>query len=158
MRKTLSFLALAVILFVSISAHTSRVIAAKEGYTVPALTIAKGDGEVSVSDFKGKYLLLTFWASTDAQSRIRCKEYESITGKCAKVESLSINLDRNSRLFNEIVDNDNLNPASQLNLPESQIEAVIADFALNEGLNSFLIDPLGRVVAINPTAEMIASV
>lgn len=158
MKKTLAFLALTVILIVSLSAHTSRVIAPKTGYTVPALSIQSSDSIVSLSDYKGKYLLLTFWASTDAPSRIRCNEYESLDHVSGKINRLAINIDKNRRLFKEIVANDNLNPKFQLNLPKSQIAAVIADFGLNKGLNSFLIDPQGRIMAINPSVEMIASI
>lgn len=158
MKKTLSILALTFILIVSLSAHTSRVIAPKTGYTVPTLSIESNDSIISLSDYKGKYLLLTFWSSTDAPSRIRCKEYESLNIVSAKMDRLALNVDENQRLFQEIVANDNLNPKFQLSVPESQKAAVIADFGLNDGLNSFLIDPQGRIIAINPSTEMIASI
>lgn len=156
MKKTLIFLALLVIIVISLSAHTPRVIAPEKGYTVPALSVESNDSVISLSDFRGKYLLLTFWASTDAASRIRCNEYESLVDQNAKVCRLSINLDKNERLFKEIVKNDHLNPEFQLNLPPSKANEVIAEFDLNSTLRSFLIDPEGRILSVNPSSNEIA--
>lgn len=158
MKKTSIFIASLVVLLVSVSAHTSRVIAPEVGHTVPALSIESGDSVISLSDYKGNYLLLTFWESTDAQSRVRCNEYERLLAKDAKICRLSINLDRNKRLFQEIVSNDNLDNAGQFNLTARQAEEVKADFGLNGSCRSFLIDPQGQVVAINPSAQDIARI
>lgn len=157
MKKPLIFLALLVILAISLSAYTPRVIAPEKGYTVPALSIESNDSVISLSDFRGKYLLLTFWASTDAASRIRCNEYESLVDQSAKVRQLSVNLDKNERLFKEIVSNDNLNPAHQHNLPPSKADGVLAEFNLNSTLKTFLIDPEGRIVSVNPSLDEIAA-
>lgn len=157
MKKTLIFLALLVIIVISLSAHSPRVIAPQKGYTVPALSIESEDSVISLSDFRGKYLLLTFWASTDAASRVRCNEYDGLIDQNAKICHLSINLDKNRRLFKEIVKNDNLDSEFQFNLPTSKAEAVITEFGLKTGLRSFLIDPQGRIMAINPTAGQIVS-
>ncbi len=157
MKKPLIFLALLVILAISLSAYTPRVIAPEKGYTVPALSIESNDSVISLSDFRGKYLLLTFWASTDAASRIRCNEYESLVDQNAKVRQLSVNLDRNERLFKEIVSNDNLNPAHQHNLSPSKADGVLAEFNLNSTLKTFLIDPEGRIISVNPSLDEIAA-
>lgn len=150
MRKTLIFVALLAVMVISLSAHTPRVIAPELGYTVPALTIERGDSVISLSDYRGKYLLLTFWASTDAASRVRCNEYESLVDQNARISILSVNLDKNMRLFKEIVKNDNLKAEHQHYLSQSDAETVIADFGLTSSLRSFLIDPEGRIVAVNP--------
>lgn len=157
MKKPLIFLALLVILAISLSAYTPRVIAPEKGYTVPALSIESNDSVISLSDFRGKYLLLTFWASTDAASRVRCNEYESLVDQSAKVCQLSINLDRNERLFKEIVSNDNLNPTHQHNLPPSKADGVLAEFNLSSTLRTFLIDPEGRIISVNPSLDEIAA-
>lgn len=157
MKKPLIFLALLVILAISLSAYTPRVIAPEKGYTVPALSIESNDSVISLSDFRGKYLLLTFWASTDAASRIRCNEYESLVDQSANVRQLSINLDRNERLFKEIVCNDNLNPAHQHNLPPSKADGVLSEFNLSSTLRTFLIDPEGRIISVNPSLDEIAA-
>ncbi len=158
MKKSLIFLALLVILIVSVSAHGSRVIAPQTGSTVPALSIESENGVISLNDYKGKYVLLSFWSSTDAPSRVRSNEYEGLLNQDANLSRLSVNLDKNKRLFQEILKNDGLNPEHQLNLSPAESEKVIADFELQSSLRSYLIDPAGKIIAVNPSIETLQSI
>ena len=58
--------ALFAVLLVSMSAHTERVYEAADGFKAPDITIENSHSSVSLSDLKGKYVLVSFWASSNA--------------------------------------------------------------------------------------------
>ena len=81
MKKTMTVIALFAVLLITVSAHSGRVYDAAEGYKAPAFTLSKSDSTVSLADLKGRYVLLTFWASSDAASRVSSGNYNSFANK-----------------------------------------------------------------------------
>lgn len=142
------------VFLVSVSAHTSKVVDSSEGYIAPFFSIECNDTSVSLDEFKGKYVLLTFWASNDANSRIKCREYTSFAQDLNledKFCQLSINFDRSERLFSEIVKLDKLDAETQFYAQGDNALRLIKEYQLESGYNSFLIDQQGKIVEINPT-------
>lgn len=159
MKHTLTFLALLAIYFISISAHTSRVTAPQQGYTSPSLMLETAQADINLSDYHGRYVLLTFWSSTDAPSRLRCNQYQQLARQeAADIALVSINLDTNSRLYAELVEYDHLDQGVNLHLSPSQRKQVESQFELNGSCKSFLIDPAGRIETINPTPDYLRSI
>ena len=72
MKKTLMSLALFVVLLFTVSANTDRVYTAVEGTKAPSFQVeaAVGSNTVSLDDFKGRYVIVNFWSSQDAPSRL----------------------------------------------------------------------------------------
>ena len=156
MKKTMLVIVIFVVYLVSVSAHTDRVVDAVEGHTAPFLKVEKNDTIVSLDQFRGKYLLLTFWSSTDAQSRISCKEYSRMFDDCdskTKFSHIAINFDCSERLFEEIVRRDNLNPESQFYAMGDNAAQLMKDYHLQRGFKTLLVDPQGQVIAKNPTIK-----
>ena len=56
-------------------------------------------------------------------------------------------------LFREIVRRDNLSAENHIHVDGSQANRIIHDYRLTEGFKSLLIDPKGRIVAMNPSIE-----
>ena len=75
MKKTIKFVVFFAIVLTLFSAYPDKVVDASEGYIVPSLTISNGNENISLDMYKGKHVLLTFWASTDGISRVACNEY-----------------------------------------------------------------------------------
>lgn len=154
----MSIIAIFVVLLTAVSAGNRRDIIAAEGNLAPQIQVNAADGSsVSLSDFAGRYVILNFWASTDAPSRIAAISYNKMA-KSLEDQSvclLSINFDSNERLFREIVRRDNLDSESQFSVHDARASHIIRDFAMDRGLQSFLIDPKGRIAAVNPDINTI---
>ena len=128
---------------------------AAEGYNAPSMTIENSDTTLSLADMKGRYVIVTFWSSADADSRLRAYRYDE-AAKLLPQERfclLSVNFDRSERLFREIVRRDNLSAENHIHVDGSQANRIIHDYRLTEGFKSLLIDPKGRIVAMNPSIE-----
>ena len=143
------------VLVISVSAYSARVFEAAEGYNAPSMTIENSDTTLSLADMKGRYVIVTFWSSADADSRLRAYRYDE-AAKLLPQERfclLSVNFDRSERLFREIVRRDNLSAENHIHVDGSQANRIIHDYRLTEGFKSLLIDPKGRIVAMNPSIE-----
>ena len=143
------------VLVISVSAYSERVFEAAEGYNAPSMTIENSDTTLSLADMKGRYVIVTFWSSADADSRLRAYRYDE-AAKLLPQERfclLSVNFDRSERLFREIVRRDNLSAENHIHVDGSQANRISHDYRLTEGFKSLLIDPKGRIVAMNPSIE-----
>lgn len=143
------------VLVISVSAYSERVFEAAEGYNAPSMTIENSDTTLSLADMKGRYVIVTFWSSADADSRLRAYRYDE-AAKLLPQERfclLSVNFDRSERLFREILRRDNLSAENHIHVDGSQANRIIHDYRLTEGFKSLLIDPKGRIVAMNPSIE-----
>ena len=157
MKKTISIIVLFAVLVISVSAYSGRIYEAAEGYKAPLFTVEKSDTTISLADLRGRYVLVNFWSSADAQSRMRANQYDALSNDLSQEQfcQLSVNLDRSERLFREIVRRDNLSAKSQFHVSDGEAACISGAYHLNEGFNSFLIDPEGRIVELNPDIETI---
>ncbi len=160
MKKTLSIIVLFAFLVISASAYSGRVYEAAEGYKAPLFKVENGDTAVSLADLRGRYVLVNFWASNDAQSRLRANNYDALSSEIPteRLCQLSVNLDRSERLFSEIVRRDNLDVKSQFHVSDGEAAEISGSYHLSEGLNSFLIDPEGRIVEMNPSIQSLHTI
>lgn len=155
----MSIIAIFVVLLMTVSANTDRDHRVAEGMNVPRFEVKANDGStVSPSDMKGRFVIVNFWASDDAESRIAANQYDSYVESAAEeqISLVSVNIDDSERLFREIVRLDGLNDESQFFVQSAEASSIVRDFDMTAGLQSFLIDPSGVVVAVNPTIETIA--
>lgn len=159
MKKTMSIIAIFAVLLLTVSANTERVFMAKEGMQLPVFELQRADGgEFTSAEIKGRFVIVNFWASTDAASRIAANRFNSYveSSREEQIGLVSVNLDTNERLFRQIVRKDGLNSESQFFAESGKISELIRKFELEKGLKSFLVDPTGKIVAVNPTVETLA--
>lgn len=117
--------------------------------------------KLKVSDLRGKYVLVNFWDSSSAMSRIAAGEYDRFVRSLRNTSSLrllSINTDHNRNLFNEIVRADGLDSLSQYHIADVKTRGITPDFHPEDGYSSYLIDPQGNIVAVNPTIATIEKI
>lgn len=153
-------LALFVVLLFTVSANTDRVYTAAEGTKAPSFQVqaAVSGNTVSLDDFKGHYVIVSFWSSDDAPSRLAAGQYDRFahSSSAGQVALLSVNLDSNERLYREIARIDGLNAESQYHAQGHQADQLIRRFQMTDGLQSFLVDPEGKIAAVNPSITAIA--
>ena len=156
MKKTIKFFVIFAVLLVTVSAYTDRVYEAADGYKAPQISVANSNDTISLADLRGSYVLLNFWTSSDAASRLNALSYNEAAQNQTLGERfclLSVNLDRSERLFREIVRRDNLSATTHYHATGSEAQAIAAAYNLADGFNSYLIDPEGRIIATNPSAR-----
>lgn len=123
----------------------------EKGEMAPDFTLSRNDSTVSLHDMRGKYVLVDFWSSADANSRLKSNEYNTLPlNRTDRLKRVSVNFDRSEELFNEIVSRDHLNPDEQYFAGDTDLDKIIQDYGITQGYNSYLIDPQGKIVAVNP--------
>lgn len=157
MRKTLAVIALlSVVLLLFPSAYNAQEISTKVGAYAPNFSISGHDTTFALSNTRGHYVLINFWTSADAESRIRTNQYDhaiSTANKNGDLQFASINFDRSEKLLDKIIKNDALRKQSQFFDKDGINSEVYKMFHLNEGFNSFLLDKEGKIIAVNPDMQ-----
>lgn len=136
------------------SKHGNRV-----GDMAENLTISNADTAVSLQTMKGKYVLLSFWSSADARSRIANIECDAVARNFGdKLALVAVNYDRDELVFNEIISGDKLRKDTQFYDRDGENSSIFEDYDLGRGFKTYLIDPAGKIVAENPGAAKLASI
>jgi peroxiredoxin len=123
------------------------------GRKAPLLSIGDADRELTLDEMRGEYVILNFWTSTDAVSRVAANEYSDWVAEHpeADVSLLSVNFDTSEGLFREIVRRDGMDVATQYHVAGAEAEAIRNNYALHGGYGTVLINPQGKIIAHNPT-------
>lgn len=160
MKKTILILALFIGLLITSSGFNKTSLNTSIGKLAPALAIDKIENVIDQSEQEGKYVLLSFWSTTDGASRMSVNNYNNWMSnrQPENVDFLSVNFDKSERLFHEIVKRDGLNSDQQFNVSGNQAKQIIRDYHLDKGYGSILISPEGKIVAHNPTNGDLAKI
>ncbi len=158
MKKTILLLALFIGLLVTSSGFNSTSLNTAIGKDAPDIACQDIADAIRQCEDEGRYVLLSFWSSTDGQSRLSVNNYDAWLGnnKDAKVDLLAVNFDKSSNLFHEIVKRDGLDSYNQYNVAGETARQIMHDYHLDNGYGSLLIDPQGKIIAHNPTTETLA--
>lgn len=153
-------IALFVVLVTSVASRSDREYQAARGFDSPELKLVSGSdsSEIELSALKGRFVLVNFWAASDAESRIAAHGFDRLMRETGseRLCLVQVNMDRSMRLFREIVRRDRLNEAQQFSVAAENIPAVKNAFHLNTGMQSYLLDPDGEIIAVNPNEETVA--
>lgn len=159
MKKTFFATALAATLLLTASSYSDERGGTRPGDFAPRFEVENPDAKVDLGQLRGQYVLLTFWSSADAPSRIAAGKYSAwVNGNDgANVRHISVNFDDEPALFAEIAKRDGLDMVNQFNVTGPQANNIAADYGLDQGFGSMLIAPDGRIAKVNPSLSELSS-
>lgn len=159
MNKTLLILAVLGLLTLFTSAYYSAPADSRIGYKAPALVLGDKNNDLSpLQQQRGENVLLSFWSSDDPESRLSNLRYDRLVrGMDDGVVHVSVNLDRSESVFNAILAVDNLDRSTHYHSSAEVQESIIKSWRLDDGFHSFLLDPNGKIIAIDPDASTLSS-
>ena len=155
MKKQLLLIVIAAFIFIFTSARYETPADSRIGYTAPGFSVEKDGNKVELQKLRGAYVLVSFWSSTDAESRIATIAYDRLARNHAEMEFVAVNYDPSAAVYDEIVKIDNLAAESQFRDAEGSASSIYKAYRLNDGFCAMLISPEGKIVAVNPSAEII---
>lgn len=117
--------------------------------------IMSDEQSVDLNELKGKYVLLSFWASYDAQSRMLntslSNAFQSASHK--NMEMVSVSFDKYQSIFMETVRKDQIVTPMCFLEAKGEKSGLFKKYGLNRGYTNYLLDDNGVIVAknISPT-------
>lgn len=127
------------------------------GDKAPDFTICGEKQLVELNDLKGKYVLLSFWASYDAQSRTQNAILNHVISKTKNIEMVSVSFDDYKSIFNETIKKDQIDTPNCFVETEGENSELFKTYRLNKGFKNYLLDENGVIIAKNITAKDISS-
>ncbi len=125
------------------------------GEIIPNIVLTDLEGDTyKLSDYKGKKVVVNFWASYDAQSRannVLLHNYLKMNN--ADVTFLSVSFDKNKDVIERTVAMDNLDSILQFCEIDGADSKLYYDLKLNRGFRNYLIDETGVIAVMNVTPE-----
>ena len=124
------------------------------GSIAPNFTVSNADTTLSLQQLRGNYVLVTFWDSSRPESRIANMQYDHIQ---AQFIHIGVNVDRSQAILGQLCRIDGLNASTQFYAGDDS--QFLGEWKqLDSDLQSFLIDPHGTIIALNPTEEQLEEV
>jgi len=134
------------------------------GNKVPEISHPLLDGTpFNSEDLKGKMVLIDFWASYDAQSRVEnplktkmletYNNQEFLNGKDLII--VSISLDRFETPLNQVIIQDNLKALHHICNFRGRESELAKNFKVAEQMKNYLVDGDGRIVAVTNNIQKI---
>ena len=115
-------------------------------------SMSAGQPLAELSDMKGKYVLLSFWASYDAQSRMQNVSLSNALRSSHNVEMVSISFDEYQSIFKETVRQDQIVTPTCFVETEGEDSGLFKKYRLNRGFTNYLLDGNGVIIAKNISA------
>lgn len=125
------------------------------GELIPDIVLTDSEGNSrNLHDYKGKKVVVNFWATYHAQSRANNVQlYNYLQKNESDVEFVSIAFDENRNVVERTLMLDRLESKSQFYEITGTGSQAYRGFKLDEGFRSYLIDENGVIIAMNITPE-----
>ena len=129
------------------------------GKTAPAFKQAASTGDsVALKDFKGKYVLLQYWSSSNNASRANNRElipvYNRFKDKNFAILGISLDGQKTKGVWEKTIEKDQL-PWTQLAALKSNHNQAVLQYDVQSLPANFLIGPTGKIVATDLKPEQL---
>lgn len=132
-----------------------------EGLTIgdkaPEFKICGEKQLVNLKDLRGKYVLLSFWASYDADSRMKNVTLNHVIGKTDNVEMVSVSFDDYKSIFNETIKKDRITTPNCFVELSGNRSDIYKTYRLHKGFKNYLLDENGVIIAKDIEASELLS-
>ena len=123
-------------------------------------SMSAGQPLAELSDMKGKYVLLSFWASYDAHSRMQNASLSNVLRSASRndnVEMVSVSFDEYQSIFKETVRKDQIVTPTCFVETKGESSGLFKKYRLGRGFTNYLLDENGVIIAKNiSSAELSA--
>lgn len=125
------------------------------GETIPNIVLHDLEGNsINLHDYKGKKVVVNFWAAYNAQSRANNVQLHNfLKENNPDVEFVAVSFDTNKTVFEKTLLLDNIDSISHFCDVNGTESKIYEDFQLKKGFKSYLIDETGVITAMNVTPE-----
>lgn len=111
--------------------------------------------KIRLSDYKGKYILLDFWASWCAPCRVKAKELRAVKKQLDRknIMMFSVNMDDKRELWEKATKEDHIDWVNTSELNKFKENQIAKDYKVTQLPTLFLLDPQGKIMKQNPTIK-----
>ena len=131
------------------------------GDVAPDFRIESTSGEqypLKLADFKGHYVLLSFWASYDAQSRMQNVSLNNaLRSDAPNVKMVSISFDEYRSVFEETIRKDQIVTPTCFVETKGESSGLFKKYRLGRGFTNYLLDENGVIIAKNVSAAELSA-
>ena len=113
-------------------------------------SMSAGQPLAELSDMKGKYVLLSFWASYDAHSRMQNASLSNVLRSASRnenVEMVSVSFDEYQSIFKETVRKDQIVTPTCFVETKGESSGLFKKYRLGRGFTNYLLDENGVIIA-----------
>ena len=123
-------------------------------------SMSAGQPLAELSDMKGKYVLLSFWASYDAHSRMQNASLSNVLRSASRnenVEMVSVSFDEYQSIFKETVRKDQIVTPTCIVETKGESSGLFKKYRLGRGVTNYLLDENGVIIAKNISAAELSA-
>ena len=123
-------------------------------------SMSAGQPLAELSDMKGKYVLLSFWASYDAHSRMQNASLSNVLRSASRndnVEMVSVSFDEYQSIFKETVRKDQIVTPTCFVETKGESSGLFKKYRLGRGFTNYLLDENGVIITQNNSAAELSA-
>ncbi|MDE7407504.1 MAG: hypothetical protein K2M76_03700 [Muribaculaceae bacterium] len=146
-------------MIILISAYDRPLTGHASGFNPRGFVIEQPDsGDFNLEAMAGRHVMVTFWSSSDAASRLRNVYYSAMARHNPDLWHVGINMGDKPEMYREFLRLDRLDGDSlQFHVGKDVASRLTGRYGLTTCYNTFMLSPEQNVIARNPSAERVDS-